>query len=143
MFLGRLLRRAAAIALVAAGPVAHGLAMPAPGDPVARQAVSIPATPGLRVPVHDTHGSSVEEAEAATEVARHIVEDLIAERKIDRDWGAAAVADAKRVRPSIKSPFHMWIVRFEAARAVAEHGTELFVFVSETGAFLKYNYDGK
>ena len=53
------------------------------------------------------------------------------------------MAEAKRIRPSIKAPFHLWIVRFEAARAIAGHGTELFIHVSETGAFLKYSYDGK
>lgn len=97
-------------------------------------------TPLLR-PAHETLGEAVPDEQAAFSLARHMIEDLVAEKKIDPAWRDARPATAVRRRLTRRSPFEVWVVRFLADRDVGGTGTDLFIMVSGEGEFLKYGYE--
>jgi hypothetical protein len=76
------------------------------------------------------------------ELARHIVQDLSNEGKIDESWTEAVAKSAERKLPSLKVPFHVWVVRFVSSRDTTGHGRELIILISDTGDFLKFRYGG-
>jgi len=98
------------------------------------------AAPLLR-PAHDTLGEAVPDEDAAIRLAHHMIEDLVAEKKIEPDWRDARPVKAVRRRLTRRSPFYVWVVRFLAAEDVGGKGTDLFVVVSGEGEFLKYAYE--
>ncbi len=94
------------------------------------------------IEVHGTRGSNIASAPAAMELGRHIVHDLSNEGRIDEAWTEAVAKSAERKRPSLKVPFHLWVVRFVSSRDTAGRGRELIILISDTGEFLKFSYDG-
>lgn len=91
-------------------------------------------------PVHDTLGEAVPDEKAAANLAHHMIEDLVAEHKIDAAWREAAPIKAERKRLSRRSPFEVWVVHFLADGDVAGKGSDLYIMVSGEGEFLKYSY---
>lgn len=133
--------RRAALALLVLG--AFGLAGTAPATATGLTG-GLPAAPARAesplLPAHATIGEAVPDADAAMKLAGHMVEDLIAEKSIAADWGAAKPVSADRRRLTRRSPFHVWVVRFTASADIDGKGTDLFIVVSDEGEFLKYDY---
>ena len=93
----------------------------------------------LRVPAHGTSEDALDRAGAIGE-AQHVVDELSAEKRIDEAWKAAAVADAEARTLRV---FKVWVVHLKSAADIGGHGTDLFIFLSETGEFLKFSYNGR
>ena len=93
----------------------------------------------LLVPAHDTGANDLDRA-GAIKTARHIVEDLSAEGRIDAGWKDAAMAEVRNRRVSA---FRLWVVHFKSAAELDGQGSDLFIFMNQKGTFLKYSYDGR
>lgn len=92
-----------------------------------------------RVPAHGTSEDALDRAGAIGE-AKHVVDELCAEKRIDEGWKAAAVAGAETRTLRV---FKVWVVHFRSAADIGGNGTDLFIFLSETGEFLKFSYSGR
>jgi len=129
-------------ALIAAAAVLAGI-LACPPDAAALGFAGDPqsfgSVPSLLVP---THGASEDELDrdGAIKGARHIVEELSADKQIDEGWKAAAVAGAETRTMRV---FKMWVVHFRSAADIGGNGTDLYVFLSLNGEFLKYSYNGR
>lgn len=111
--------------VAAVGPVGD----PRPFDPGA----------SLLVPAHGNSADDLDRT-GAIEAAKHIVEDLLAEGRIDEGWKAAVVAEVENRE---MRAFKIWVVHFKSAVDVGGQGSDLFVFVSQKGDFLKHSYNGR
>ncbi|UCH75305.1 MAG: hypothetical protein JSU82_05535 [Rhodospirillales bacterium] len=121
---------ALAVTLVASPPGAA--AGPGPDAQFFRPAAS------PRILVHG-NADAVDRA-GAIEEAKHAVEELSAEKRIDEGWKSAAVAGAETRTLRV---FKVWVVHLKSAADIGGHGTDLFIFLSETGEFLKFSYKGR
>lgn len=95
--------------------------------------------PSLLVPAHGASEDALDRA-GAIEEAKHVVDELSMEKRIDEAWKATAVVGAETRTMRV---FKMWVVHFRSAADIGGHGTDLFVFLSETGEFLKFSYNGR
>jgi hypothetical protein len=93
----------------------------------------------LLVPTNGTSADDLDRA-GAIETAKHIVEDLSAEGRIDEGWKAAAVAEVENRK---MRAFKIWVVHFKSAVDLDDQGFDLFIFVNQKGKFLKHSYDGR
>jgi len=93
----------------------------------------------LRVPAHGTGENALDRAGAIAE-AKHVVDELSAEERIDGAWKAAAVAGAETRTMRV---FKVWVVHLKSAADIGGRGTDLYIFLSETGEFLKFSYNGR
>lgn len=90
------------------------------------------------VPAHGTAAENLDRA-GAIETARHVLQDLSAEGRIDEGWKAAAVAEAETRNMRV---FKVWVVHFKSAVDVGGQGSDLYIILSPKGEFLKHSYDG-
>lgn len=93
----------------------------------------------LLLPVHGGTAEDLDDSGATVE-ARHIVEDLSKEKQIDEAWRSA---DAVGVENRTMRVFRIWVVHFRSAIDIGGNGTDLYIFMTQAGEFLKYSYDGR